>query len=130
MIKKIIEHVSQNNSSNARLFEMIKVIKAKSTNGDIIKSLGEMETSIAISINRSKKILDTLKDGLESYSQQFASEFNIVYEIVGNEFLFFNKVKGGYQLLITNNNGDTIVSKTFIKQIEGMKFFIELYKTK
>ena len=129
MIKKIIDYVAQNKSSDLALYDMIKVIKAKSTNSDIVKGLVGIETSIAISIKRNKALLDTLKDGLDDYSQQFASEFNLLYEVIGDNFLILRKVIGGYQVLLTSKEGNTIDSKTYIRQIEAMENFIRLYKS-
>ena len=130
MIEKIIEYVSHNNSIDLKLYELIKVIKAKSTEPSIVEGLSSMETSIAISIKRNKGLLDILKDGLQDYTQQFSSEFNLLYEVMGDKFLVLNKIKSGYQVLLTIKDGGIIVSRTYIEQIEAMKYFIELYKSK
>lgn len=130
MINKIIEYVSQNSASNAKVYNMIKIMKAKSSNGDIIDGLSNIEASISIAIKRDKMLLTELKNGLEGYSQQFASEFNLMYEIVNNNFLILSKVKGGYHVLLTSKDGSTIISKTYINQIKAMEYFVELYKTK
>ena len=129
MINKIIGYVAENNSNDMKLYELIKVIKAKSTDPDIIDGLKSMETSIAISIKRNKILLNTLKGGLEDYTQQFASEFNLLYEIINNKFLILSKINGGFQVLLTTKDGKTIVSKTHIRQIDAVEYFIELYKT-
>jgi|LGOV01.1.fsa_nt_gb hypothetical protein len=129
MIKKIIGYVAENNSNDMKLYELIKVIKAKSTNLDIIDGLKSMETSIAVSIKRNKVLLNTLKDGLEDYTQQFASEFNLLYEVINDKFLILSKVKGGYQVLLTTKDGGVIASKTYTKQVDAIEYFIELYKT-
>ena len=129
MIKKIIDYVQQNKSSDLALYDMIKVIKAKSTNNDIVEGLSSIETSIAISVKRNKALLDTLKNGLGDYSQQFASEFNLLYEIIGDNFLILRKITSGYQVLLTSKEGNTISSKTYTGQVEAMEGFIELYKS-
>ena len=129
MVKKIIEYVSQNNNNNKALYRVVKVIKAKSSNPDVIDGLKEVEMSIAISIKRNKLLLETLKGGLEDYIQQFAGEFNLLHEIINDKFLILSKLKDGYLVLLTTKDGDTVVSKTFINQIEAMQYFIELYKS-
>ena len=130
MIEKIIEYVAINNSNDLKLYELVKIIKAKSVNPDIIESLNSIETSISISIKRNKVLLETLKDGLGDYTQQFSSEFNMLYEVIDDNFLVLNKIKGGYQVLLTAKSGGIITSKTFIEQIKAMEYFIELYKYK
>ena len=128
MIEKIIEYVAHNNSSDLKLYELVKVAKAKSVDLNIIEGLNSMETSIAISIKRNKALLGILKDGLGDYTQQFSDEFNLLYEVIDDKFLVLNKIKGGYQVLFTAKSGGIIASKTYVEQIEAMEYFIELYK--
>lgn len=130
MINKIIEYVAQNNSSNVALYELVKVIKAKSTDYSVVESLNSIETSIGISMKRNRLLLGILKDGLGDYTQQFANEFNLLYEVLNDKFLILSKVSRGYQVLLTAKDGGIIFSKTYIDQIEAMKNFIELYKHK
>ena len=129
MIEKIIEYVTHNNSSDLKLYELVKVTKAKSVNPHIIEGLNSIETSIAISIKRNKALLEILKDGLGDYAQQFSNEFNLLYEVIDDKFLVLNKIKGGYQVLFTAKSGGIIASKTYVEQVEAMKYFIELYKS-
>lgn len=130
MINRIIDYVSQNNISDARVYDMIKIIKAKSSDSNVIEGLSNIETSIGISIKRNRALLKVLKEGLDDYSQQFSNEFNLLYEVVNGNFLILSKLKGGYHILLTSKDGDTITSKTYIKQVDAMEHFIELYKTK
>ena len=74
-------------------------------------------------------LLETLKSGLGDYYQQFAAEFNLLYEVIDGKFLILSKVKGGYQVLLTTKDGNTIASKTYTKQVKAMQYFLELYKS-
>ena len=130
MISELTKYVSQNSLSDSLLYKKIKVIKAKSSDNDVINILNDIEDIIRLSFDRNKSILNVLNNNFESYSQQFSRDFNLLHEVIGDNFLILSKLKKGYHILLTNKQGETIESKTYVNQIDAIKYFIELFESK
>lgn len=129
MIKELTEYIAQDGASNLFLYEKIKIIKAKSSDSNVIDILNDMENVIKLSIYKNKKALIVLKNNFENYSQQFSKDFNLLHEVINDNFLILSKLKNGYHILLTNKAGETIKSKTYVEQIDAIKYFIELFES-
>ena len=127
MIEDITNYVKQDKNSNEVIRGHLKVMKAKSSDEDVLREIKSMEEIVDISLSRGKLVLMSLKKDLDAYLDTYSMEYIMFSEVVKDGMLMFKRLKNGYVVYKTNKNGDVTYSKPYIQLVMALNGFVEVY---
>ena len=127
MIENITNYVKQDRDSNEVLRSHLKVMRAKSSDADVLKEIKGMEDIINVSLNRGKLVLMSLKKDLDAHLDTYSIEYIMFSESLKDGMLMCKRLKNGYVIYKTNKDGEVVFSKPYIELVQALNGFVEVY---